>query len=118
MIASFPLRDFFPEPTAAALSKLEQSLSATRDLPGAQIQLESFLLSRITAQKSNPRLIAALKRLCETPEQYDVVSAVQDAGLSLRQFERQCIKLDRPFSETIAPYFPFQSSAHAAVGAS
>jgi AraC-like DNA-binding protein len=88
-----PTARFFPERATAALSKLEQSISATNDLPYAQIQLESFLLSQITAQKSNHRLIAALKRLFETPEKYDVVSAVQDTGLSLRQFERQCTKL-------------------------
>lgn len=87
-----PTARFFSERATAALSQLERSISATNDLLYAQIQLESFLLSQITAQKSNHRLIAAIRRLFETPEKYDVVSAVQDTGLSLRQFERQCIK--------------------------
>lgn len=88
-----PAVQFFPERAAAALAKLEQSIAATRDLPDAQHQLEAFLSAQITAQKISPRLMAALQRLCETPEQYDVVSAARDTGLSLRQFERQCIKL-------------------------
>lgn len=83
----------FPPCSAAGLAKLEQSLSTTTDLARAQPLIESFLLPRIIAHRFDDRLIAALKQLCDTPESHDVLSAARAAGLSLRQLERQCVRL-------------------------
>jgi len=88
-----PTAQLFPEHAAASLLKLERSISTTDDLSYAQTQLESFLRSRMNARQSRDGLTTALKQLYEMPQSYDVVSAARDAGLSLRQFERQCMKL-------------------------
>lgn len=87
-----PIRQLFVDQNAGQVEKLEQCL-ATTDMGFAQSQLESFLETLIVPDKSDPALFAVLGNLFNQPAEYKVADAVRDSGLSLRHFERQCMKV-------------------------
>lgn len=74
------------------LAELERFL-ATAGMDEAQARLESFLESLMNPAECDPVLFGAIDRLFHRPAEYGVADALRDVGLSLRQFERLCVRL-------------------------
>jgi|HigsolmetaAR203D_1030402.scaffolds.fasta_scaffold01017_2 AraC-like DNA-binding protein len=74
------------------LEELERFL-ATAGIDDARRRLETFLEGWIDPARSDPALFGIIDRLFHRPAEYGVEDAVRDAGLSLRQFERRCVRV-------------------------
>ncbi|OUM97628.1 MAG: hypothetical protein BAA02_08125 [Paenibacillaceae bacterium ZCTH02-B3] len=74
------------------LEELERFL-ASAGMDDAQRRLEAFLEDWVDPAWHDPALFGVIDRLYHRPAEYGVADAARDAGLSLRQFERRCVRV-------------------------